>query len=435
MLVAAVLPVMQAAAAVHSATPANYRLLLSKLRPGDTLELAAGTYDRLPITGLRGTADGWITIQGPAVGAPAVIAGRSGYNTVELVNASHLALKNLRIDSRGRPGAFGLSAKDGAANRTHDIVVENCTFVGQNGSQQTVAISTKTPTWNWIIRRNVIEGAGTGLYLGMPDGTMPFVAGRIEGNLIKDTIGYNAEIKFQRERPALDGMPAGPSRTVIRHNVFIKSNAPCGSSGCRPNLLLGGFPDSGSGSEDMYEVYGNLFYNNPYEALLQASGRIAVHDNLFINAANQTAIVLRHHDLPLKVAHVYRNTVYTPGRGIHVGTAPLTAHSIVSNLLFAKQPISGYATEVVDNLTDTLANAGRHVSRPSMMLGAMDFRPVAARPHGAPLDLSAFAGHEAHDRDFDGQPRDSGSRGAYGSPAGKGWMPSATRKPMPGHPG
>src|SRR4051812_15629234 len=84
-----------AGAATYSATPATFRSVLPTLLPGDTLNLAAGTYPPLQISGLRGTADAWITVQGPASGAPATVAGQSGYNTVELMNASYLALKNL----------------------------------------------------------------------------------------------------------------------------------------------------------------------------------------------------------------------------------------------------------------------------------------------------------------------------------------------------
>ncbi len=64
------------------------------------------------------------------------------------------------------PDLFGVSAKDGTSNVVHDVTIEGCHFIGQTGSQQTVAISTKTPTHGWVIRGNVIDGAGTGLYLG-----------------------------------------------------------------------------------------------------------------------------------------------------------------------------------------------------------------------------------------------------------------------------
>jgi len=149
---------------------------------------------------------------------------------------------------------FGVSAKSGVV---HDILIQNNTLVGQDSGQGTDGISTKIPTWGWIIRHNTIIGAGTGLYLGNSDGTMPFVAGIIENNLVENTIGYNMEIKFQLPRPSVPGMPTGPSTTIIRNNVFIKNDQPS-PDGDRPNVLVGGFPDTGPGSTDMYEIYGNF---------------------------------------------------------------------------------------------------------------------------------------------------------------------------------
>jgi hypothetical protein len=303
-------------AAVVNADPSNYRALVRALKPGDTLNLAPGRYSRLPINDLNGTPAAWITITGPRSGPPAVILGQPDFNTVEILNSSYLAIENLRIDSRGIPGAFGISAKDHGQNVTHHIRIEGNVFVGQNGDQQTDGISTKTPTWGWIIRNNQIIGAGTGLYLGNSDGTDPFVAGMIENNLVKDTIGYNMEIKYQVEFPSIDGLPIQPTSTIIRHNVFIKNDQPS-PDGDRPNVLLGAFPASGRGSLNMYEVYGNYFLHNHREALLQASGRLTLHDNVFVDGPyTYPAIVLRKHDDALKIAYVYNNTIYTWERGI-----------------------------------------------------------------------------------------------------------------------
>ena len=244
-------------AANYQANPTNYRTQLSLLQPGDTLVLASGTYTRLNIAGLNGAPSAWITITGPDLGSPAIIATDSTCcNTVEIANSSYLAIKNLTIDSKGFRSVFGISAH-GASNRTHDILIENNLLIGQNASQQTVGISTKTPTWGWIIRHNTIIGAGTGIYLGDSNGGLPFVGGVIEDNLIENTIGYNMQIKHQHSRPAMAGMPTGPDTTIIRHNVFIKNDQ--GSpDGDRPNVLLGGFPNSGAGSTDLYQVYGNV---------------------------------------------------------------------------------------------------------------------------------------------------------------------------------
>ncbi len=312
-----------AAAAEIQANPSNYRALLRALKPGDTLNLVAGRYSRLPITELNGTPDAWITIAGPASGAPAVIAGAAEYNTVEIQNSSYLSIENLRIDSLGIPGAFGISAKGHEDNLTHDIRIEGNTLVGQNGGQQTDGISTKTATWGWVIRYNRILGAGTGIYLGESDGTQPFVNGIVENNLIADTIGYNMEIKDQIAIPSLPGMPLGPTTTIIRNNVFIKNDQPS-PDGDRPNLLVGAFPTAGAGSLNMYDIYGNLFYHNHREALFQGSGRISLHDNIFVDGPyTYPAVVLRSQKYPLRYAQVYNNTVYTFGRGIYFGNRAL----------------------------------------------------------------------------------------------------------------
>jgi hypothetical protein len=213
-------------AATYDANPTNYNAQMSLLQPGDTLQLASGTYPLLKLTGLNGTPSAWITITGPDSGSPAIIAAYSTCcNTVEISNSSFVGIKNLTIDSKGLDGIFGISAH-GTGNITHDILIENNLLIGQNASQLTDGISTKIPTWGWVIRHNTIIGAGTGMYLGNSDGTGPFIDGLIEHNLIENTIGYNLQIKHQYSRPSVAGMPTGPSTTIVRNNVFIKDGRP-----------------------------------------------------------------------------------------------------------------------------------------------------------------------------------------------------------------
>ena len=197
-------------------------------------------------------------------------------------------------------------------------MLDNNLIVGAGANQQNDGISTKTPTWNWVIRRNTIVAAGTAIYLGNSDGGQPFVAGIIENNLVLDPIGYCMEIKFQLARPALAGMPEGPQSTIIRNNVFIKDDR-LSPEGNRPNLLVGGFPDTGSGSQDLYQIYGNLLVHNPREALFQGSGRISFHDNILVGG-QYAAAAFHDHDLPLRLAHIYNNTIYSSQIGISVSS-------------------------------------------------------------------------------------------------------------------
>src|SRR5690606_30944744 len=112
--------------------------------------------------------------------------GNGCCNTVEIIDSSHVVVRGITVDGKGIDGVFGVSAKGSSGNTVHHITIEDCVFVGQGASQQTVGISTKTPTSGWIIRRNVIDGAGTGLYLGNSNYAEPFTGGLIEYNLIKN---------------------------------------------------------------------------------------------------------------------------------------------------------------------------------------------------------------------------------------------------------
>ena len=427
----ALLPPSQPQAADYNAGPSDYTTMLSSLQPGDTLHLTAGTYqDLLNISGLNGSEGAWITIAGPESGDPAVIMADPGpcCNTIEITDSSYIVIRSLTVDGNMVDGAFGLSAKDGESNRVHDITVEGCSFINHDTSQQNVAISTKAPTWGWIIRDNVIDGAGTGMYLGNSDGTCPFVGGLIESNLIMDTIGYNMQIKWQQPRPAVEGLPQDPQRTIIRNNVFIKNDRPS-EDGDRPNILVGGFPDGGPGAQDIYEIYGNLFYHNPRESLMQASGRVSIHDNIFVDVAG-TAILLQDHDLPLRLAHVYNNTIYSAGRGIALGSAAREGDAVVGNLVFAGEAITGGIGDQRDNMVDTDANAGLYVVNPSLALGEMDFYPLAGQCRGAPMDFSMFTGDVDYAYDFNGTDKgDFTYRGAYaGEGDNPGWQLDAGKK-------
>ena len=398
----------------------NYQKLVPVLRAGDTLLLAAGRYPRLTIANLNGEPARCITVTGPPAGPRAVIAGQAGHNTVEIVDSSYIVVSNLKIDSLGM-GGDGIKAPRAAHPATHHIVLDRNLIIGAGTFQQTDGISTKTPTWNWVIRRNTIVDAGTGFYLGDSDGSSPFVAGIIENNLVLNPVGYCMEIKHQLGRPDLAGMPQGPQSTIIRNNVFIKDDRPS-PDGDRPNLLVGGFPDSGSGSHDLYQIYGNLLVHNPREALFQGSGRISFHDNILVGGQSAGA-VFRDHDLPLKLAHVFNNTIYSPQIGIKFGSPAREGHAVVGNLIFAETPITGLDIAATNNLVARPAEARNYVRAPLSGLGALDFYPLPGKATGAPLDLSAFDGELDFDRDFNGLTKGGRHfRGAYaGDGSNPGW--------------
>jgi hypothetical protein len=413
----------------YQAGPSDYQTVAATLQPGDILVLDAGDYpDGLDLR-LHGRSDAWITIKGPDTGPqPRFLAKPSACcNVIEIREGSYLAFENLTVDGQNIDGPFGFNA--GSPGPTHHIRIENCTLVGFGAHQQDVGISTKVATWGWVIRRNRISGAGTGMYLGNSDGRLPFVGGLIEYNFFDDSKGYNFQIKHQIDRPAVSGMPTTPQKTIIRHNVFMKGTLP-NESGPRPNLLLGHFPSAGNGSEDFYEVYGNFFFGNPRESLIQSEGRVVIHDNIFVNCP-WSAVYLADHNATLDIAYVYNNTFYSVERGIRFGSAARVDHQVVGNLIFGNDGVVGQVTNAVDNVFDSTANADQYVNNPSLVLGQMDFHPLSGQAQGAPLDLSGFTSHEDFDLDFNGASKGARTfRGAYaGEGTNPGWQLDAEIKP------
>ena len=304
----------RAAAEVWHASPANYRQLLARLQPGDELRLASGEYLRgLPLHRLAGTAQRPVVIAGPAQGAPAVFLARAGSNTVSIVDAAHVVIRDLTLDGRGIP--VDAVKCEGHATFAHHITLENLRIEGHGATQQTVGISTKCPAWGWVIRGNVIRGAGTGIYLGDSDGTDPFVDGLIEGNVVVESVGYNLQIKHQAPRPTLAGMPAGPSRTVIRDTVVLKLAPPREGAMPRPSVLVGHWPLSGPGASDRYVIEHNVFHGNPVESLFQGEGNIELRGNTFLAPDGDAIRIQPHNDVPREVL-VEGNVVRARGAGI-----------------------------------------------------------------------------------------------------------------------
>jgi hypothetical protein len=416
------------------ANPANYLAVLAGAGPGDPLQLAAGTYPQgLPFTNRNGQPNRCIVVEGPVDGPPARFTGSDGFNTVSFRNSSYIAVRNLDLDGLGLAGD-GVKA-EGDAQWSHHITVENLHLVGYGAEQGRVGISTKHPAWNWVIRRNVIVGAGTGLYLGNSDGSAEFVGGLIEHNALLDAIGYDAQVKHQTGRAVGLGVPAAAD-TIIRHNVFSKAQGFSTGDDARPNLLVGHWPLAGAGSTDRYLIYGNLFYQNPSEALFQGEGNLALYSNLFVNRDGPAIHVQPHNDEP-RAVEVFWNTVVASTTGISVtGGATGYVQNVRFNAVFAAPAISGGVQS--GNVSDASGMAGDYLADPDGTIGAdpgLDLFPEPGALAGSPPDTSGLTALLDWDRDFDSLARSGTLRGAYGlDVGGPAWRLALDRKPVPAAP-
>lgn len=415
---------------IYTGSPNSYRTRLKALEPGAHLRLVPGEYkEGLPIHHLHGTAAAPITISGPDSGPRAIFVGRPGHNTVSIVNSSYVTIRDLDLD--GRQLAVDGVKCEGHADWAHHITLDGLRVRGHGNDQQTVGVSTKCPAWGWAIRNNVIAGAGTGLYLGDSDGRAPFIAGLIEYNLIVDTLGYNLQIKHQQPRPILPGMPEGRSATIIRHNVFSKANGGSKASS-RPNVLVGHWPLSGPGSDDMYLVYDNFFYQNPHESLFQGEGNIALYNNLFVNHFGDGARIQPHHGTTRTIS-VFYNTVMTKGSGVTILRGwrdPVSRQLVSGNIIFARSPLRGASTE--SNLTGGFDEARKYLARPFAPLGEMNLAPVGVKVRKHAGSSARFAIYPDAGADFDGEGLIGADRiGAYSLDKDRlRWLPALEIKPI-----
>lgn len=427
---------------VINAGPSDYLAKLQTLQPGDTLMLASGNYGvdaqgndtasppGLPVFNLNGSAAAPIVISGPAAGPRPVLMGRSTHNTIRFANASHIVIRRLEVNGRDRGGS-GV-ATQGPSN---NITLEDNVFRGVGSDQQVVAISTTgQPTWGWVVRRNLIVGAGTGIYFGNSNGDSPFVAGLIEYNVILDSVGYCLQVKHQTPWGAVPGgMPTGKTTTIVRHNVFAKSGNSATGENARPNLLLGDQPPSGPGSTNGFAVYGNFFNQNPGEALFQAEGNFAFYDNLLVTSG--TAMRVQQHNGSVRDVRIFHNTVVAGGSGISVsGGAPGYTQQVLANAVFAAGAaitLAGAGASATDNIADSRINAPAYLNNPLASIGALDLFGKPAKLNLSPVNLAGLEVHPDWNRDFNGNPRDATFRGAYsGAGTNPGWTLVLEQKPL-----
>ena len=404
--------------------PTNFRNLVDNLVPGDTLYLVAGNYTQsLRIENIQGNLFSPIFIGGQPGFAKPVFLGNNCCNTVSLTKCSFLHLSNIVCDGQSIAGIDGIKAEGSVGNWTHDITISNFEIVNYGADQQNVGISTKCPSWNWKVRHNIIDQAGTGMYFGNSNGEEPFVGSIVEYNLIINTVGYNCQVKHQNNgtRDIALGMPED-AQTIIRYNVFSKAQNASSGSSARPNLLVGNFPSSGNGSSDYYEIYGNFFFQNPTEGLFQGTGNIGFYDNVLFNSLGGWGILIQTHvGFQPRAIDVFHNTVLiNNNNGLSMsGLNTSFTQRAYANAVFSNPTISG--GDQFQNITGLFSGAALSFKSPQVPINNIDLTPLNGALVISNLELNDFSKYSNFDIDFEGKIRNGSFAGAYYSSDSAQW--------------
>jgi hypothetical protein len=416
--------------------------LLANLTAGDTLELASdnygadasgndnGTARGLPISNLNGTATQPITIKGADGGPKPVLwaSPAASFNVIQFRNSSHIVVKGIEVNGRDN-FSFGVAA----SGTVHDITLESLDIHGVGGDQQNVGISTTGAfTWNWVIRRNLIDGRARACTWGAaPAEPVRRGPDRAQRDQEHDRLQPASEAP-EHMVSATRRHANRSDKTTIRHNVFSKLSSFVSSDGARPNLLVGTPPPSGPGSENAFEIYGNFFWQNPTEALFQGEGNVALYNNLMVNASG-TAVRIQRHMGDVRTVRIFSNTIIASKTGISVsGGQAGTTQRVQGNAVFAATPISisGADAMQAENITDNYANAASYVNNPTGALGALDLFPKPSQLSSTAMSTDGITGYSDYDRDFNGTTRAWSMRGAYtGQGSNPGWKPVLDFKP------
>ncbi len=394
---------------VFYANPDNYENIVSNLKAGDILKLSSGEYKHgLHIVNLNGQKDKPIIIEGPK-DKSAVFLGRSCCNTVQIENSSYVVIKNLTLDGKNIDGIDGVNSR----GITKNITISGFVILNHGKSQGTNGISTKGPAFGWVIENNLIKNAGTGIYLGDSDGSAPFVGGVIKGNKILDSIGYNMQIKHQKDRPQNVNLDEFPKKTVIKNNLFSKNSNYSVGGMARPNLLVGHFPKQGKGKDDFYEIYQNTFYQNPSEFLFQGEGNIAFYNNLLVNNFGGAVSIQPHNDVPKNI-YIFQNTIVSSGLPIRVvGADKNYEQKVFANAVFSDKYIA--IDEDFGNFKKGYSEAEKYLKNPKGNLENLSLVPKEKLEFTPKKDFSGiYAMFENANVDFSGSKITSyNNAGAY----------------------
>ncbi len=402
----------QAAVAAEIAPGGDLRAAIAALRPGDTLELAGGTY---PLSSgfrvtVNGTAQAPITIRAKPGQRPVIQQSNPGHNVIEVSGSSHVVFSGIGFTG----GSHGVRLMSSS-----HVTIEDCE-IWETGDVALSANSGGTYEGLRILRNHIhhTNGTGEGMYLGCNANACRVANSLIEGNYVHHT-----------NRPSVeqgDGieLKEGSYGNVIRDNVIHDTNY--------PGIIS--YSTVGNGPPNVIER--NVVWNTNDSGIQSAADAI-IRDNIVLGSA----ISLQPHQAGSPSNHrVVHNTVITRGSGIELrgvaGPVVVANNAVYSETGTAIRLISGNLAQVT--VAGNVGRGGLEGRSSGFVEGQGVARDLAAAHYVGvpPIDVFPAPGSSLvgggiaayrSERDFNGTLRTTDDAGAYKFAAGgnPGWRIAA----------
>lgn len=150
------------AATINVSTASQLTSALSTVQPGDTIQLAAGTYSGKFTTTVDANSSAWIVLKGPSTGSPAILncgSTSGGYglylNTANFWSVKYLTVKNC--------------AKGIVLDESDHVTLDHVTVqqIGQEGIHLRTFSSANTIQYSTVTNTGLTSpGTGEGIYVG-----------------------------------------------------------------------------------------------------------------------------------------------------------------------------------------------------------------------------------------------------------------------------
>jgi hypothetical protein len=407
------------AQAAEIAPGGDLRAAIAALRPGDTLELAGGTYtmsSSFRVT-VNGTAQAPITIRARAGQRPVIQQNNAGQNIIEISGSSHVVFQGIGFTG----GSHGIRLMSSSF-----VTIQDCE-IWETGDVALSANSGGTYDGLRILRNHIhhTNGTGEGMYLGCNSDACRVANSLIEGNYIHHTNRASVEQGDGIE------LKEGSYGNVIRDNVVHDTNY--------PGIIT--YSTAGNGPANVIE--GNVVWNTNDYAIQSAADSI-IRNNIVLGSA----IALQPHQAGSPSnQQVVHNTVIVQNSGIEVrgvvGPVVIANNAVYSESGTAIRLISGSLGQVT-----VAGNVGRggiegkssgFVAGQAITADLVDghYRgepPIDVFPAAGSALIGAGNASYRTERDFNGTLRTGADAGAYqySASGNPGWTITAGFKTAAG---